>query len=191
MRNFSQLVPPRFKHYGIILGSALVLVVLIFATSQRHDTAENQKTEPDQQSVDFTGIPPKELTLNRISADLERMHQQQQVLHAQHQKEMDSLRERVQQDIKRLHQSEPVQQPVPVVENHHPEPMPDVLQWSQYNQPPPVSYNEPDYYETPPQPPKPIRMLGATFTPASTSDSKTEEPPKLLRLTAGSIFQAN
>ena len=167
-----------------MLGSALVLVVLIFATSQRHDTAENKKTEPDQQSVDFTGVPPKELTLNRISADLERMHQQQQVLHAQHQKEMAQL----QQDIKRLHQSEPVQQPVPVVENHHPEPMPDVLQWSQYNQPPLTSYSEPDYYETPPQPPKPIRMLGATFTPASTSDSKTEDQPKLLRLTAGSIL---
>ena len=108
MDTFSQYLTPKIKRYGIVLGSALVLVVLIFATSQRHDTAENKKTEPDQQSVDFTGVPPKELTLNRISADLERMHQQQQVLHAQHQKEMAQL----QQDIKRLHQSEPVQQPV-------------------------------------------------------------------------------
>ncbi len=188
MESFSQYLTPRVKRYGIVLGCALVLVVLIFATSKRHEPTENKKTEPDQQSVDFTGVPPKELTLNRISADLERMHQQQQVLHAQHQKEMDSLKEKVQQDIKRLHQFEPVQQPVSVVENHQEEPMPDVLQWNQYNQPPPVSYSEPDYYETPPQPPKPIRMLGATFTPASTSDSKTEEPPKLLRLTAGSIL---
>ena len=184
MDTFSQYLTPRVKRYGIILGSALVLVVLIFATSKRHEPTENKKTEANKNSVDFTGVPPKELTLNRISADLERMHQQQQVLHAQHQKEMEQL----QQELRKLNQSEPVQHPVSVVENNQPEPLPDVLHWNQYNQPPPISYNEPDYYETLPQPPRPIRMLGATFPPASTPDNKTEEHPKLLRLTAGSIL---
>ena len=161
-----------------------MLVILIFATSKRHEPTENKKTESSQTSVDFTGVPPKELTLNRISADLERMYQQQKVLHAQHQKEMELL----QQEIRRMNQSEFTQHPVTVVESNGPEPMPDVLHWNQYQQPQPVSYSEPDYYEAPPQPPRPIRMLGATVTPASNPDSKAKDQPRLLRLTAGSIF---
>ena len=34
MNAFNQLSTPRFKHYGIVLGSALVLVILIFATTR-------------------------------------------------------------------------------------------------------------------------------------------------------------
>ena len=136
MNDLSHIITPRFKRYGIVLGSALVLVVLIFATSKRHEPTENQKTESNKNSVDFTGVPPKELTLNRISADLERMHQQQQVLHAQHQKEMDSLKERVQQELRQLNQSEPVPAPTSTIAPAEPEPIPDVLHWNQYQQPP-------------------------------------------------------
>ena len=136
----SQYITPRFKRYGIVFGSALVLVILIFATSKRHEKPDYKAPEKEPKAVDFTGVPPKELTLNRISADLERMHQQQQALHAQHQKEMDSLKERVQQEIQQLSQSEPVQHPGPAAESHEPSAMPDVLQWNQYSPPPPNGY---------------------------------------------------
>ena len=184
MEPFSQYFTPRVKRYGIVLGSALVLVVLIFATSKRHEPTDNKKTESNTNSVDFTGVPPKELTLNRISADLERMHQQQQILHAQHQKEVEQL----QQELRRLNQSEPVPAPTSVIAPSEADPIPDVLHWNQYQQPPPVSYSEPDYYDALPQPPRPIRMLGATVTPVSNKDSKDNEQPRLLRLTAGSIL---
>ena len=49
-------------------------------------------------------------------------------------------------------------------------------------------YNEPDYYDAPPQPPRPIRVLGATYPQAVTLDSKPEDKPKLLRLPAGSLL---
>ena len=188
MNDLSQYITPRFKRYGIVFGSALVLLTLIFATSQRNETTDHKVPAAEQKAVDFTGVPPKELTLNRISADLERMHQQQQALHAQHQKEMDALKESIQQEIRLLNQIEPVQTPAAAMPPNESEPMPDVLHWNQYNQPPPISYSEPDYYETPPQPPRPIRMLGATRPIASESNSKAENQPKLLRLTAGSIL---
>ena len=188
MNDLSQYITPRFKRYGIVFGSALVLLILIFATSRRHETTDHKAPAAEQKAVDFTGVPPKELTLNRISADLERMHQQQQALHAQHQKEMDALKESIQQEIRLLNQIEPVQTPAAAMPPNESEPMPDVLHWNQYNQPPPISYSEPDYYETPPQPPRPIRMLGATRPIASESNSKAENQPKLLRLTAGSIL---
>ena len=188
MNDLSQYITPKFKRYGIVFGSALVLVILIFATSKRHEKPDYKAPEKEPKAVDFTGVPPKELTLNRISADLERMHQQQQALHAQHQKEMDSLKERVQQEIQQLSQSEPVQHPGPAAESHEPSAMPDVLQWNQYSPPPPNGYNEPDYDQPPPQPPRPIRMLGATRPAASEPNIQSGDQPGLLRLMAGSIL---
>ena len=47
---------------------------------------------------------------------------------------------------------------------------------------------QPDYYDAPPQPPRPIRVLGATYPQAVALDSKPEDKPKLLRLPAGSLL---
>ena len=92
--------------------------------------------EQTTSSVDFTGVPPKELTLNRISADLERIHQQQKALHEEHQQEM----ERLQQEIRQLNQPEqPAQNTFSVPEPSTPELTPDVLQWNQYSQSPATS----------------------------------------------------
>ena len=173
-----------FEQYG-------VLVALIFATSKRQDSSIPKNPEQTTSSVDFTGVPPKELTLNRISADLERIHQQQQALHEEHQQEM----ERLQQEVRQINQLEhPIQNTASVSESSEfselskQEPVPDVLQWNQYNQSPPTNYNESDYYDAPPQPPRPIRVLGATVTHAISLDAKPEEKPKLLRLPAGSLL---
>ena len=65
--------------------------------------------------------------------------------------------------------------------------MPDVLQWNQFSQPP-TNHNEPDYYDAPPQPPRPIRVLGAVYHSTASVDTKQEDKPKLLRLPAGSLL---
>ena len=185
MNTLNHYLTPRVKRYGIVLGTALILVALIFTTSKRQDASVPKPSDQTTSSVDFTGVPPKELTLNRISADLERIHQQQKALHEEHQQEM----ERLEQEIHQLNQSEPPSQNrISVPELSEPESVPDVLQWNQYSQPPTTNYNEPDYYDAPPQPPRPIRVLGATYHSATTVDQKPEDKPKLLRLPAGSLL---
>ena len=186
MNALNQFLTPRIKRYGIVFGTALVLVALIFATSKRQKSNTDTTNEATSSTVDFTGVPPKELTLNRISADLEKIHQQQKTLHEEHQQEMDALRERLQQEIHGLSQKEPSQNKVSAITPPESEPVPDVLTWNQYNQPPPVG-NETDYYEAPPQSPRTIRMLGAV-PPAAPLETKQKEHPKLLRLPAGSLL---
>ena len=183
MNALNPLLTPRVKRYGIVFGTALVLVTLIFATSKRQAPSTDKINETSTSSVDFTGVPPKELTLNRISADLERIHQQQKALHEEHQQEI----ERLQQEIHLLNRKEPVENKMPAITSPEPEPLPDVLNWNQYNQPPPVYNSEPDYYEAPPQPPRTIRMLGAV-PPAVPSGTMPKDSPKLLRLPAGSLL---
>ena len=183
MNALNQYLTPRVKRYGIVFGTALVLVVLIFSTSKRQPSGTNKTNAASTSSVDFTGVPPKELTLNRISADLERIHQQQKALHEEHQQEM----ERLQQEIHLLSRKEPAENKVSAITSPEPEPVPDVLSWNQYNQPPQTYNNEPDYYEAPPQPPRTIRMLGA-IPPAVPSETKSKNQPKLLRLPAGSLL---
>ena len=185
MNTLNRYLTPGVRRLGIVLGSALVIITLIFVTSKQHQPRDDKTDETKVQSVDFTGVPPKELTLNRISADLENINQQQQSLHEQHQKEMALL----QQEVKRLNSVDPVQGKTTVAEIiSSPEPLPpDVLNWNHYNQPPPPQYPEPEEQETPP-PPKPIRMLGATFTPPTATDTKADNKPRLLRLPAGSIL---
>ena len=184
---------PRVKRLGIVLGSALILVTLIFATSKRHESDKSTTTESSQNTVDFTGVPPKELTLNRISADLERIHQQQLALHEEHRTEMtllqQELQHELQREIKKMSHSEPVRDKRSVEDDSiSPEPLPpDVLSWNQYNQPPAADYNEPDLYEAPIIP-KPIRMIGASFNPADMKPTKPVDQPKLLRLPAGSLL---
>ena len=185
MNTLNHYLTPRVKRYGIVLGTALILVALIFMTSKRQDANTPKPSDQTTSSVDFTGVPPKELTLNRISADLDRIHQQQKALHEEHQQEM----ERLEQEIHQLNQNEPPgQNRIPVPELSEPEPVPDVLQWNQYSQPPTTNYNEPNYYDAPPQPPRPIRVLGAAYPSAITMEAKPENKPKLLRLPAGSLF---
>ncbi|MET4694463.1 TraB/VirB10 family protein [Endozoicomonas lisbonensis] len=185
MNTLNRYLTPGVQRLGIVLGSALVIITLIFVTSKKYQPEGDKTDETNAQSVDFTGVPPKELTLNRISADLENINQQQQALHEQHQKEMELL----QQEIKRLNSVDPAQGKTIATEAiNSPEPLPpDVLSWNHYNQPPPLQYPEPEEQEAPPSP-KPIRMLGATFTPPATTDTKAEIKPKLLRLPAGSIL---
>ena len=187
MNTLNHYLTPRVKRYGIVLGTAMILVALIFATSKRQDSSVSKTSEQTTSSVDFTGVPPKELTLNRISADLERIHQQQKALHEEHQGEM----ERLQQEIRQINQLEHhVQNTASVPEPSEfskQESVPDVLEWNQYSQPT-ASYNEPDYYDAPPQPPRPIRVLGATITQTTAINSKSEDRPKLLRLPAGSLL---
>ena len=185
MNTLNRYLTPGVRRLGIVLGSALVIIILIFVTSKQHQPGSEKTDDTKAQSVDFTGVPPKELTLNRISADLENINQQQQVLHEQHQKEMALL----QQEIKRLNSVDPVQGNTTVAEIiSSPEPLPpDVLSWNRYNQPPTPQYPEPEEQETPP-PPKPIRMLGATFTPPTATSTKADNKPRLLRLPAGSIL---
>ena len=186
MNTLNRYLTPGIRRLGIVLGSALIIITLIFATSKQHQTDDDKASETKAQSVDFTGVPPKELTLNRISADLEKIHQQQQTLHEQHQKEMELL----QQEVKRLNSVDLVKNKTIGTETIIPsEPLPpDVLNWNQYNQPLPSQHPEPDEHEAPPSPPKPIRMLGATFTPPAATDAKADDKPKLLRLPAGSIL---
>ncbi|UYM15920.1 TraB/VirB10 family protein [Endozoicomonas euniceicola] len=185
MNTLNRYLTPRVRRLGIVLGSTLIIIILIFVTSKQHQPSDNKTDETKAQSVDFTGVPPKELTLNRISADLENINQQQQSLHEQHQKEMVLL----QQEIKRLNSVDPAQGNTIATETAiSPEPLPpDVLSWNHYNQPPPPQYPEPEEQETPP-PPKPIRMLGATFTPPTATDTRADNKPRLLRLPAGSIL---
>ena len=180
MNTLNHYLTPGVKRFGIVLGTAVILVALIFATSKRQDSDIAKAPEPTTSSVDFTGVPPKELTLNRISADLERIHQQQKALHEEHQQEM----ERLGQEIRQLNDPEQSARVLPAV----PEPVPDVLQWNQYSHSPVTNYHEPDYYDAPPQPPRPIRVLGATYPQAATLNSKPEDKPKLLRLPAGSLL---
>ncbi|MET4694405.1 TraB/VirB10 family protein [Endozoicomonas lisbonensis] len=185
MNTLNHYLTPRVKRYTIVLGTAIILVALIFVTSKRQDSDVTKAPEQTTSSVDFTGIPPKELTLNRISADLERIHHQQKALHEEHQQEM----ERLQQEIRLLNQPEqPDQNTFSVPEPSTPQQTPDVLQWNQYSQSPATNYNEPGYYDAPPQPPRPIRVLGATYPQAVALDSKPEDKPKLLRLPAGSLL---
>lgn len=185
MNTLNHYLTPRVKRYAIVLGTAIILVALIFATSKRPDSGITKTPEQNTSSVDFTGVPPKELTLNRISADLDRIHQQQKALHEEHQQEM----ERLQLEIRQLNQSEStVQRTLSVPEPSAPEPVPDVLQWNQFSQSPATHYNEPDYYDAAPQPPRPIRVLGATYPQAVALNSKPEDKPKLLRLPAGSLL---
>ena len=184
MNALNHYLTPRIKRFGIVLGTALILVALIFMTSKRQDASTPKPSEQTTSSVDFTGVPPKELTLNRISADLERIHQQQKTLHEEHQQEM----ERLEQEIHQLNQSElSNQNRISAPELSEPEPVPDVLQWNQYSQPP-ANHNDPDYYDAPPQPPRPIRVLGAVYHSTATVDPKREDKPKLLRLSAGSLL---
>ncbi|WP_448216883.1 TraB/VirB10 family protein [Endozoicomonas sp. 2B-B] len=182
MNTINHYLTPRIKRYGIVLGTAVVLVTLIFTTSKRQDSDITKTPEQTTSSVDFTGVPPKELTLNRISGDLERIHQQQKALHEAYQQEM----ERLQQEISQL--KKPDQPTLSVPEPPLPESVPDVLQWNHYSQSPTTQYNETDYYDTPPQPPRPIRVLGTTNPQAVTLNSKPEDKPKLLRLPAGSLL---
>ncbi len=182
MNTLNHYLTPRIKRYGIVLGSAVILIALIFMTSKRQDSGITQTPEQTTSSVDFTGVPPKELTLNRISGDLERIHQQQKALHEAHQQEM----ERLQQEISQLNQ--PVQPTLTTPEPLVPKPAPDVLQWNQFSQSPTTQYNEPDYHDATPQPPRPIRVLGTTPPQAVTLNSKPEDKPKLLRLPAGSLL---
>ena len=185
MNALNHYLTPRVKRYGIVLGTALILVALIFMTSKRQDASTPKPSEQTSSSVDFTGVPPKELTLNRISADLDRIHQQQKALHEEHQQEM----VRLEQEIHQLNQNEPPNQNrISAQELSEPEPVPDVLQWNQYSQPPTTNYNPPDYYETPPQPPRSIRVLGAVYHSTATVDTRQEDKPKLLRLPAGSLL---
>ena len=185
MNTLNHYLTPRVKRFGIVLGTALILVALIFATSKRQDASNPKPSDQTTSSVDFTGVPPKELTLNRISADLDRIHQQQKALHEEHQQEM----ERLEQEIHQLNQNEPPSQNrISVPELSEPEPVPDVLQWNQYSQPPTTNYNESDYYDAPPQPPRPIRVLGAAYHSTTIVDPKWEDKPKLLRLPAGSLL---
>ena len=185
MNTLNHYLTARVKRYAIVLGTAIILVALIFATSKRQDSDMTKTPEQNTSSVDFTGVPPKELTLNRISADLDRIHQQQKALHEEHQQEM----ERLQLEIRQLNQSESTaQRKLSVPEPTAPEPVPDVLQWNQFSQSPAAHYNEPDYYDAPPQPPRPIRVLGATYPQPVALNSKPEEKPKLLRLPAGSLL---
>ena len=185
MNTLNHYLTPRVKRYGIVLGTALILVALIFMTSKRQDANTPKPFEQTTSSVDFTGVPPKELTLNRISADLDRIHQQQKALHEEHQQEM----ERLEQEIHQLNQNEPPSQNrISAPELSEPEPVPDMLQWNQYSQPPTTNYNEPDYYDAPPQPPRPIRVLGAAYHSTTIVDPKREDKPKLLRLPAGSLL---
>lgn len=183
MNALNPYLAPRVKRYGIVVGTALVLVTLIFATSKRQTPSTDKTNETSASSVDFTGVPPKELTLNRISADLERIHQQQKALHEEHQQKM----ERLQQEIHLLNRQEFTENKMLTIRSPEPEPVPDVLSWNQYNQPPPVYINESGYYEAPLQPPRTIRMLGAI--PAVVSqEAKAKDQPKLLRLPAGSLL---
>ena len=185
MNTLNHYLTPRVKRYAIVLGTAIILVALIFATSKRQDSVITKTPEQNTSSVDFTGVPPKELTLNRISADLDRIHQQQKALHEEHQQEM----ERLQLEIRQLNQSESTaQRTLSVPEPSAPEPVPDVLQWNQFSQSPATHYNEPDDYDAPPQPPRPIRVLGATYPQTVALNSKQEDKPKLLRLPAGSLL---
>ncbi len=190
MNTLSQLFTPRVKRYAIVGGTALMLITLIFATSRRSESIDDQKPEHTQQTVDFTGVPPKELTLNRISADLEKLHKQQQVLQEQHQQALEQL----QQQIRTSKQNEAVERQVTNVSETtvSTDPAPDVLSWNTYNQPPSSEY--PEQVETPPTAPKPIRMLGASFNPSLALNSppkqetKTAEKTQLLRLPAGSLL---
>ena len=184
MNTLNHYLTPRVKRYAIVLGTAIILVALIFATSKRQNPDITQTPQQNTSSVDFTGIPPKELTLNRISADLERIHQQQKALHEEHQQEM----ERLQQEIRQLNpQDQPIQHQISVAQPPEPEPVPDVLQWNEYHRPPTTNYSEPYDYDAPPQPPKPIRVLGA-IPPAVSPETKPKDQPKLLRLPAGSLL---
>ena len=181
----NSFLTPRMKRYGIVLGTALTLLLLIFVTSKRQTPDTSKTNEASTPSVDFTGVPPKELTLNRISADLERIHQQQKTLHEEHQQEMDKL----QHEIDLLSRKDTGDNTMNAIPPPEPEPVPDVLSWNQYNPPPPVFNNEPDYYESSAQSvaPRTIRMLGAT-PPAVPSETKPKDQPKLLRLPAGSLL---
>ena len=154
-------------------------------TSQRPSSDNTSDKKQDQSSVDFTGVPSKELTLNRISAELEQLNQQQQGLQEQHQKEIEQL----QQEILQLsqNQSTPLDSTKTAPENNinYESQSPDVLDWNQFNQP--TIHQTISDYDEPPQPPKPIRLLGTTFTttqPKVSADNK----PKLLRLPAGSLL---
>ncbi|WP_062270761.1 TrbI/VirB10 family protein [Endozoicomonas arenosclerae] len=185
MKTLNQYLTPRIKRYGIVLGTAVILMALIFSTSKRQNVDITRTPEQAITSVDFTGMPPKELTLNRISADLERLHQQQKAMYEEHQQEM----ERLQQEIRLLHQQEqPVQHTIPVPEPSASEPGPDVLQWNKYSQSPAINDKEADDYDAPPQPPRAIRVLGATYPQAISLSSQPEDKPKLLRLPAGSLL---
>ena len=106
MNALNHYLTPRIKRYGIVLGTALILVALIFTTSKRQDASTPKPSDQTTSSVDFTGVPPKELTLNRISADLDRINQQQKALHEEHQQDM----ERLEQEIHQLNQNEPPSQ---------------------------------------------------------------------------------
>ncbi len=180
-----QSLTPRLKRYGILSGSAVLLVSLVFITSKRPSTDNTGGVQPDQSVVDFTGVPPKELTLNRISAELEQLHQQQQVLQGQHQKEIEQL----QQEILQLSRSKAIDADNRKTSDHilETEPLPpDVLGWNHFNQPA-IHQTISEYDETPPQPLKPIRLLGTAFTP-TTPKAPADNTPELLRLPAGSLL---
>ena len=190
MNTLSQRFTPRVKRFVIVGGTALILITLIFATSRRSEPVEGQRPENTQQVVDFTGVPPKELTLNRISADLEQLHKQQLALQEQHQQTLEQL----QQQVQSLRQNELVEVQATIVEEStaSTDSVPDVLTWNTYNQPPPSDYSE--HFETAPTAPKPIRMLGASFNPSMVlnaqpkPDTKTTGKTQLLRLPAGSLL---
>ena len=185
MTRLSQYLTPKVRRFGIVLGTALILVSLIFATSKRQDATEQNTTKPGSQTVDFTGVPPKELTINRISADLERIHQQQQDFQQQHQQELAQLLQEVQQ-LKSAAPA-PSRSNVDSLSIEPVIPAPDVLSWNHYQQAS-VSDAEQAHLEMPPQPPKAIRVLSATYYPVSLPETKPKDTPKLLRLPAGSIL---
>ena len=171
MTAYNAYITPRVKRYGIVLGSALMLLALIFATSQRRQPSDHNDPNSILPTIDFTGVPPKELTLNRISADLEQLHQQQQALHDQHRQQVEQLQQELQQ--LRQNASAPASGNTTVIEApQHSEPLPvDVLNWNSYTTLPSSADSEPDHLATPPSPPRPIRALGAAIPADVTPDN--------------------
>ena len=188
MNSLQHYLTPAVKRFAVVSVTALILVTLIFFTSKRDPGYTPNSQNSSAAVVDLTGIPARELTLNRISAELERLQTQQSENQNLYQQELVNLR----QEIRRLHEHEPsTKNTESSISESQPEPapLPDVLDWNQFSQPPPTQSIPSGSFSAPPEPPIPIRAFGTSqSTPSFIPTHKPTKSAVLLRLPAGSLL---
>lgn len=181
---------PHHRRYAMISAVVIGLLLAIFLMRwmrQPPASPVNAGTHGRVPSVDLTGAPPQELTLDRLSADLAQLMQQQRESQAL----MTTLQTQL-QTLKKLPLTEqpasgvdteglPAELTNPAADKH----LPDILDWDQQTQ----GRQSPLWFQNPnePAPPaRPIRHIGQAPKPAPTPVKN--KPVELLRLPAGSIL---